>query len=200
MFPPPINSSPPSTSTTLFSFLHISKGWHGVQIHCKILFKLSHTCKLTVLNFLPFQLFRHSYLAQYTVYDVATTWVLTLFLQYTLRLENNSYWWNTKVLSCKITFKKRIPLSKKLLVPLDYLGNSLFIVLLKWKEDPNKDSRLPKWILRKQGIRTSIGFSCFMARSSGKFILTSVSIQHGTPFLTSWATMACDARMSKHTT
>lgn len=45
---------------------------------------------------------------------------------------------------CKITFKKRILISKKLLVPLDYRGNSLFIILLKWKEDPDIDSRLPK--------------------------------------------------------
>jgi hypothetical protein len=49
---------------------------------------------------------------------------------------------------CKINFEKGILISKKLLVPLEYLRNSLFIVLLKWKEDPDKDSRLPKRILR----------------------------------------------------
>jgi hypothetical protein len=31
---------------------------------------------------------------------------------------------------CKITFKKRILISKKLLVPIDYIGNSLFFILL----------------------------------------------------------------------
>lgn len=102
--PPSLNSSPPSPSPIRFSFLHISKGWHDFWTHFKILFKLSY--KLIILNFLPFQLFRHSYLAQYSVYDIATTWVLTLFLKYALLLENNSYRWNTKVLSANLLSKR----------------------------------------------------------------------------------------------